>query len=232
MNTAVRPLKELGWLALCWVAFTTAASLLMQPPHGLLRPLLVVACALPAPFIAARAAGRHERDVLGPARRVRWDVLTRSLVVAALVYGALGLWRYGQGPGGVDKQMLLVLAIVPLQAAAEEAVFRGALPQIIGAWVRAPLVAYGLPALLFSLGHGDVLGALAFGACAAALAWYTGGLEASFALHVGANLAFYLPIYSGAPVHLGPDTLAAVVAAGGTAAWLWASKGYAQRNGN
>lgn len=225
MTTAPRPLRELLLLAAFAFALMAAGALVLNPPWAPLRPLVVATCALPAPFLAARAAGRDFRWVLSVAGRVRWGVLGPSLTVAAAVYGALGLWRVAQGHGDVDKQLLvLALAVVPAQAAAEEAVFRGALPQIVGAWVRAPWAAYGLPALMFALLHGDVTGALVFGACASAMAWFTGGIEAPFALHVGANYAFYLPLLAGAPAHLGPDTLAVLVAAAGTALWLFASR--------
>lgn len=93
--------------------------------------------------------------------------------------------------------------------------FRGALPQLTGA--RSPWVAYGLAAVPFVAPHPAGIDAAVFAACAAFLAWRTDGLEAPWALHCVGNLAFYLPLVAGAPVHVGAPwvDLAAVVLAGG-----------------
>ena len=80
--------------------------------------------------------------------------------------------------------------IVALQTAAEELVFRAALPQILGG-LCAPL-AYGLPALGFVALHTGGAGTLAdvavFAACAAWLTWRTRGIEAAWVLHLVGNV--------------------------------------------
>ncbi|WP_433327604.1 lysostaphin resistance A-like protein [Spirillospora sp. CA-294931] len=109
---------------------------------------------------------------------------------------------------------LVIVALVPFQAAAEEYVFRGWLLQAIGActlenrtgrWGRAfsvvfrtPWPAIVVPSALFMAGHGytgwGMLDIFAFGALAGWLAVRSGGLEASIAVHVFNNLmAFLLP---------------------------------------
>lgn len=210
-----RRLFEFVLLLVLAFVFVMALTLVFAPPFGVLRPVVAVACALPAPFEAARWAGRDWREILGPARRVRWGLVARSLAIVSLVYVPVLGWRMWLGDVGVDKQMLLVLLAVPLQTAAEEAVFRGALPQLTGA--RSPWVAYGVAAVPFVALHPAGVDAAVFAACAAVLAWRTDGLEAPWALHCVGNLTFYLPLVAGAPVHVGAPwvDLAAVVLAGG-----------------
>ncbi len=95
--------------------------------------------------------------------------------------------------------LLVILLVVPLQAAAEEYVFRGYLQQAIGRWLRHPLFAILLPVPLFVLGHlYDPLGQASvavFAVAAGWLTWRTGGLEAAIAVHVVNNLlAFTLAL--------------------------------------
>lgn len=199
-----RRLLEFVLLLLLAFVFVMALTLVLAPPFGVLRPVIAIACALPAPFVAARWAGRDWREILGPARRVRWGLAARSWAVVSLVYVPVMGRRMWLGDVGVDKQMLLVLLAVllavPLQTAAEEAVFRGALPQLTGA--RSPWVAYGLAAVPFVALHPAGIDAAVFAGCAAFLAWRFEGLEAPWTLHCAGNLAFYLPLVAGAPVHV------------------------------
>lgn len=210
-----RRLLEFVLLVVAAFLFVMALTLVFAPPFGVLRPVVAVACVLPAPFDAARWAGRDWREILGPARRVRWGLVMRSLAIVALVYLPVLGWRMWLGDVGVDRQLLWVLAAVPLQTAAEEAVFRGALPQLTGA--RSPWVAYGAAAVPFVALHPAGVDAAVFAACASVLAWRFDGLEAPWALHCAGNLAFYLPLVAGAPVHVGTpwvDVAAVVLATG------------------
>lgn len=93
--------------------------------------------------------------------------------------------------------LLIVVLLVPFQAAGEEYFFRGYLTQACGGlfshrWV-ARTVAVLVPALLFALAHGAqdppiFIDRLAFGIVAGALVIVTGGLEAAIAMHVLNNL--------------------------------------------
>lgn len=89
--------------------------------------------------------------------------------------------------------LLIVVLLVPFQAAAEEYVFRGWLLQAIGSYTR---IASAWPAILvssvpFVLGHGYTdWGPVSIGMFAIAAAWVTvrtGGLEAAIALHIVNN---------------------------------------------
>ncbi|WP_319804427.1 CPBP family intramembrane glutamic endopeptidase [Nocardioides malaquae] len=93
--------------------------------------------------------------------------------------------------------LLIVVFLVPFQAAGEEYFFRGYLTQACGGlftrrWV-ARSVAVLVPAFLFALAHGAqdppiFFDRLAFGVVAGVLVLVTGGLEAAIAMHVLNNL--------------------------------------------
>lgn len=97
--------------------------------------------------------------------------------------------------------LIVLLLFVPVQAAAEEYVFRGYLMQAIGRWLRHPAFAILLPVPLFVAGHFyDVIGLTGvalFALAAGWLTWRTGGLEAAIALHVVNNLSSFLLALAG-----------------------------------
>ncbi|GAA1679982.1 type II CAAX endopeptidase family protein [Microbacterium lacus] len=97
--------------------------------------------------------------------------------------------------------LLVILLVVPVQAAAEEYVFRGYLQQSLGRWLRHPLFAILLPVPLFVLGHMyDPLGqagVAVFAVAAGWLTWRTGGLEAAIAVHVVNNLLAFAMALAG-----------------------------------
>jgi membrane protease YdiL (CAAX protease family) len=148
-------------------------------------------------------------SVLG---RLRWRLLlpwtwraSASLGVAVALGLLVAVAATGTdvtGPGSSFPWMLLVvLTTTPLQAAAEEYVFRGYLSQTIAGWIGRPragaLVAGTVTAALFSLAHGpsDVqtfLYRFAIGLALSAVVWLTGGLEAAIALHAVNNVVVFL----------------------------------------
>ena len=100
--------------------------------------------------------------------------------------------------------LILVVLLVPLQAAGEEYLFRGYLTQAFGGLFSSPwvsrTVAVVVPAVLFALAHGAqdppiFVDRLAFGLVAGVLVIVTGGLEAAIAMHVLNNyVAFSLAL--------------------------------------
>nr|WP_231369320.1 CPBP family intramembrane glutamic endopeptidase [Frigoribacterium sp. CG_9.8] len=92
--------------------------------------------------------------------------------------------------------VLVAVLFVPLQATAEEFVFRGYLAQMIGGWLKHPLFAILLPVPLFAIGHQyDVWGMIdvsAFAVVAGWLVWRTGGLEAAIVAHVINNTVIFI----------------------------------------
>jgi membrane protease YdiL (CAAX protease family) len=99
--------------------------------------------------------------------------------------------------------MAMLLVLVPLQASAEEYVFRGWMLQAVGAFMRNPWPAILFQAVLFAAAHGwgtawGFGGLVVTGTIAGVLAIRTGGLEAYIALHTMNNLvAFGLAAASG-----------------------------------
>lgn len=152
------------------------------------------------------------RLILGPkpwglihsvAGRMRWGWLATCCGLAALLVVVLPLAfdlavgaRYipstSLPTGGLIAMLVAIVLVVPVQAYAEELVFRGYLMQTIGRWLKHPAWAIIIPAPLFMLGHlydlWGQLSVLVMGLAAGYITWRTGGLEAAIALHVVNNL--------------------------------------------
>ncbi|KAB8191286.1 CPBP family intramembrane metalloprotease [Nonomuraea phyllanthi] len=158
---------------------------------------------------AALVQRRRPGTLSSVAGRLRWPWLLSCLGVAlvAMVLGqvtqAVALTLSGQstdmfGWAGwpVFLPALVVLVVlVPFQAAAEEYVFRGWFVQAVGAHVRNPAWSILLGSALFMSLHGyswaglvDVFG---FGVVMGFLTVRTGGLEAGIALHVLNNMVAF-----------------------------------------
>jgi membrane protease YdiL (CAAX protease family) len=174
-----------------------------------------IALMLPAYLLASVIVnGRRVGLISSAAGRLRWKWLLAcgalAAVTAAALTGLSALLPAEAPSGGGDvlqpadnpqllATLLVILLVVPFQAAAEEYAFRGYLQQAIGRWLRHPLFAIVLPVPLFVLGHlYDPLGQASvavFALAAGWLTWRTGGLEAAIAVHVVNNLlAFVLAL--------------------------------------
>ncbi|PZE78394.1 CPBP family intramembrane glutamic endopeptidase [Curtobacterium sp. MCBD17_019] len=177
---------------------------------------------LPAIMAAVRIAGLGPWGQLSSVRfRVRWGWMARCLlpllVLAVLTVGIQG-WSMFHTPGAgfltfgtrqlghqtvssttLIVTVVMVVVLVPFQAAAEEYIFRGFLMQTIGSWVRNPIPAVLVSTICFALLHlpngYDVWGIVdvgSFGAIAAILAWRTGGLESGILAHALNNVVIFL----------------------------------------
>jgi uncharacterized protein len=157
-------------------------------------------------FIQSRPAGSVS-SVLG---RLRWGWLGLCLMLATvstvlMLAGSVGLLYLTGDPdasltsgewvglGTFLGGLAMLVALVPLQATAEEYVFRGWLLQAVGAFTRSPWPAIAVQAVLFAALHGwgtpwGFIDLVAFGAILGWLTVRTGGLEAAIALHVTNNL--------------------------------------------
>ncbi len=156
--------------------------------EGHLRWRWMILCLLPAAgYMGLSVAAFHVLDVLHPS-------VDES--------GAWPGWHAFWPPA------LVVLLLVPFQAAAEEYMFRGWLLQAIGSFtaetrqgrsgrILAPIFGSAWPAILLSTlpfiaGHGYTdWGVLDIGAFAVVAGWVTvktGGIEAAIALHVVNNM--------------------------------------------
>ena len=137
--------------------------------------------------------------------RFRRRFLLLSLALAVVVFAIYiatvplrgGVLSWTPQPGFMAF-LVVILLVTPLQAAAEEFLFRGYLLQALGSLVAQPWFGVIASALLFALFHGTqnvplFLSRFAFGLVVGWLVVRTGGLEAAIAAHVVNNVfAFVL----------------------------------------
>ncbi len=205
-----------SWLALVVLAVVLDAvtgagigervvSLDLADPVAFVAAFTTIAWMLPSLLLARRLVGLRPVGLLSSVTgRLRWRWLGRALLISATVY-LVGfalqlvvvdpLTGVPLPPAGLVPAawvfLLGAVLLVPLQAAAEEYVFRGGLMQAVGGWLRHPVFAVVLPVPLFVVGHGyDLLGQTGiavFALLTGWITWRTGGLEAAIALHVVNN---------------------------------------------
>jgi len=185
-------------------------------PLSLILALGSVVLLLPSAIIGQLVAGLRPLSVRhSVAFRIRWRWFALSMIPAFVTVGvgfaipvvfALVAGDTPYGPMTTNPALFaicaaIILIITPLQAAAEEYVFRGLLAQSLGAWVRFAPVGWIVTTILFVSGHVyDAWGLLsvgAFGFAAAIIVSRTGGLEAGIALHSVNNIASFLILASG-----------------------------------
>lgn len=187
----------------------TTQKLNLADPLTFLFTIGSVALLLPAIVLARLILGPRPLGLLSSvAGRLRWRWL-RSLILPALaiyaVVFALSFLVVGPLADGSTfapkitgtTWLLLAFAILltPLQATAEELVFRGYLGQAVGGWLKHPAWAILLPVPLFAIGHDYDLWGLAdvalFAIVAGWLSYRTGGLEAAIVAHVINNTVLF-----------------------------------------
>ena len=209
----------IGAVVFAIVPMSEAAGLLetlvlpdtQRPVTVLVGLTSVIVTMIPAVWLAYWIMGvKPASRVLSVALKLRWSLIGRTLwmsVLAIIIMNAFGmivamflpLEAEAIEPTEVDVQaalwsMLIVLLLVPIQAAAEEIIFRGAFMQVIGAWLKSPWLAILIPSVAFALAHAPTYGVWGMasvgmmGLVAAFLTWRTGGLEAAISLHVVNNL--------------------------------------------
>ena len=175
---------------------------------GLLMAAGGVAGFLPALALAERIVrGRPFSSYSSSRGGWNWAAFVKCFVLAAIVFGAevvaMAFGMPDAGADGINKFTIIgaviCIVVVPLQAAAEEYIYRGLLMQAIGSWTKLPALAVVLSAIIFAISHSyEVLGITAVcieGLGFAFLAWYSRGLEASSAAHAANNLSVF--IFSG-----------------------------------
>ena len=175
-------------------------------PVDLLLNLGLLALLVPVVVLALRWGGGQRGTVHSVTGRFRWAVAARAASVVLPVY-ALVLWSWvalsppeDLAVPPLDASLLAVVAVAlllaPLQCAAEEYAFRGLPMQLLGTWVRRPVVGVVLPVPLFMLGHGyDWVGQVdiaVFALSMGFLVWKSGGLELAVVVHTANNLPLFL----------------------------------------
>lgn len=209
-------------------AFNDLIVIDTQQPFSILIGLGSVALMLPAALLAMLSVGLTPTGrIWSVALRIRWRWIGRAVVpaiVSLLVTNIVGIAleiAFADTPVGSSSSevepiadfsaqaaiwsLLIVIVLVPLQATAEEVVFRGAFMQALGAWlggargpggfarfVRGPWLPILIPAIAFGFAHiYDIWGwtfVVVLAVVAGWLSWRTGGLEAAITLHVINNL--------------------------------------------
>lgn len=184
-------------------------------PTGLAFLSLTLAALIPLVWVLQRTLHRLRpgwASSVFPRIRWRWFATCLGLAFLALVATVVVSAALPSGGGPeisgdfndftrTTRDFLIVIVLlVPLQAAGEEYAFRGYLTQTLGSLFSSPKVSLGVavvvPSLLFALAHGAqdapiFFDRFAFGLSAGILVILTGGLEAGIAMHVLNNwLAF------------------------------------------
>ncbi|GAA1345857.1 type II CAAX endopeptidase family protein [Arthrobacter roseus] len=201
------------------IAFTTGeglsalermAELDLSDPLTFGFAMVSVILMLPSIILATLITGPRPLGTLSSVvGRLRWKWLMRCGGLAVVIYGlSFGLTL--MLPSGAGEELsapgfdagtflpllIMTLLLVPIQATAEEYVFRGYLMQTIGGWLKHPAFAILLPVPLFVLGHAyEPLGQIdiaLFAIFAGWITWRTGGLEAAIAAHVINNVTIFL----------------------------------------
>ncbi|MFC7766719.1 CPBP family intramembrane glutamic endopeptidase [Leucobacter soli] len=199
-----------------------------QKPVSMLLTLGSVALMLPSALLAMLSVGlTPAKRLWSVALRIRWRWIGRTVLPAfatLFVMNSLGIvFELALAGGAVDDGEFsmphidptaalwsagIALLLVPVQATAEELVYRGMFMQTLGAWLggvrgatafaaflRGPWLVILVPAILFGFSHiYDIWGWLmvvALAVVAGWLTWRTGGLEAAISIHVVNNLVAF-----------------------------------------
>ena len=185
----------------------------MARPWTLLFGLGSIILVLPLVPLALRIAGIRPTGVRvsilhSVLFRLRWGWLFLTLGLSAVVWVVTLVAQLGIGvasgetigqfttdPTTYVVSMLIVLLLVPIQAATEEYLYRGVLLQGIGAWLRWAPFGVVISALLFAVSHAyDGWGLLQVGLMGIGFAIVTirtGGLEAGIAFHTVNNVGSF-----------------------------------------
>ncbi len=185
--------------------------------------------------------------------RLRWRWLGVAFIPAVVVWVVTFAAQLGIGvaagqqllPFSTDVptyllSVLIVVLLVPIQAATEEYLYRGVLLQSVGAWVGFAPVTIVVSAMLFGFSHAydvwGILSVIAMGIGFAYAAIRTGGLEAGIALHAVNNIGAFVVTGTGifGPTGITEDTggapalIAQIVT---VVLWVLAVEWFARRNG-
>lgn len=233
-----------------------------QNPISLIVTLGSIVLMIPAVWLGMLSVGLTKTGRMwSVAGRIRWRLLGRTIlpafgalvvmnVVSIAIEIALAGGDVSEGNVTVPEidwnlaliSGVIILLLVPLQATAEELVFRGMFMQVLGAWMRNPWPAILIPSVLFGFAHiydiWGMLSVVAMGLATAWITWRTGGLEAAISIHVVNNWVAFGFMTAG----LGGET-AQVESSGGSFGLIigtsvglalyvwWVDRGFRRRDG-
>lgn len=175
-------------------------------PGAILGNSLGLALIIPVTFLAAAVVGQRPGFLSSVAGKFRWGWFLRCALIAVpflIVYLLFTIAVEGIGSLGLEVKpyswwlLIGLLIVTPFQSAAEEYLLRGVLLRTVGSWFAADRVAFVVGAVVSSVVFTFLHGAsdpwlncfyFAMGMLLSWLAWRTGGLEASIAVHAVNNL--------------------------------------------
>ncbi|HIT75869.1 MAG TPA: CPBP family intramembrane metalloprotease, partial [Candidatus Avipropionibacterium avicola] len=154
--------------------------------------------------------GQRPRWMSSVAGGLRWGLMARFALVLVpiyLVYIAIGTFGTGWRPGPELNPdwlvfTILIIVIIPFQAAGEEYAVRGALTRAIAAVIPPRLASFVIATLvsaaIFTAGHpnldpGRLTVYLVIASGFSVLVWRTGGLEAAILGHALNNVLVMIP---------------------------------------
>lgn len=194
-------LQLLGWSIRGgdWAEYRSQASA-FAIPEGMLAAHLALASLIPASLVLVAWLHRVRPQWLVSVQPgMRWRYLLVAAGIAVVVFNVVLVasewgsnWQFSPQPGFWWFLVVIVLTS-PLQAAAEEFLFRGYLMQALNLVIGGRWFSIVASALIFALFHGTqnlplFLDRFGFGVLAGVLVLRTGGLEAAIAAHIVNNL--------------------------------------------
>lgn len=127
----------------------------------------------------------------------KWALFFKVFALCLALRGGLTLFGLAfSSNGGSGNQFtvagaILCIILAPLQCLAEEYLFRGFIAQTVGAWFKIPVLGIIVSSAAFAAMHPynlyGVLSMFMAGVVFSYLAWKSGGLEASSAMHIVNN---------------------------------------------
>ena len=136
-----------------------------------------------------------------------WKTYFKCLLVPLAIYLVYDIISILMGNETGSSSQVSAIAfiistiLIPVQCIAEEYAFRGLLMQSLGSWLKIPILAIIVQALIFGIAHPyNSLGVIAIavsGVIYGLLAWRTNGLEAGAAIHSINNLAAFYTVALG-----------------------------------
>lgn len=175
-----------------------------NPVHNLIVTSLTVITMIPGIYIGTRLMYKIPFSTqIAPIRNWNWGLYIKSLAITLLVYVIfIGFEILITGKSIVNNFTIitfLLCLILPLfQGFAEEYLCRGFLMQSFGSWIKIPIIAIIIQAMVFSAMHNynpvASTSVICTGLLYGFITWYGQGLEASSAMHAINNIFAFFSI--------------------------------------
>ena len=166
---------------------------------GSLFSFVIIALILPSLFIANKIVGYRPFSSYASSREGwNWKLYFKCMLLSLGIYVIFTIISTLVNPNIKFNNQFTVLTfiafliIIPLQCIAEEFAFRGVLMQALGSWIKIPVAAIIIQAIIFGLCHSysltGVVTIIISGLLLGFIAWKSNGLETSSAIHSVNNL--------------------------------------------